>query len=118
MKKKTMMCLVIALMMISVSASALSYVQDGNTSGYEVGIIRPGGDRPCTLFTLVDVSQSDASLVPGSPWFVIEDTSPEYNQMIATLLTAKATGRRIQVQTTGTVSSSCWHPKVSVILML
>lgn len=109
--------MLLALLFTGNNAFALDYLNNGN--GYQVGTIRPGGDRPCTLFTLVGVSVVDASIAPGSPWFVIEHTAPEYNQMVATLLAAKATGKPIQVQTTGAVSSACLgHPTVTAILWI
>src|SRR5690348_1488212 len=104
------------LILVSINASAINYYNGGN--GYQVGVVRPGGDRPCTLFTLSGVSIVDASIAPNSPWFVLEHSLPEYSQMVATLLTAKATGRPIQVETTGVLSSACFHPIANVIVML
>lgn len=103
-----------ALTFLAGPAAALDYT--GN--GYELGAIRPGGDRPCTLFQLAGVAQADASIAPGSPWFTVEATTPGYKEMVATLLLAKATGRRIQVHTTGGLSSTCSHVLVSVVLLL
>ena len=85
-------------------------------SGYQVDSVRPGGDRPCTLFTLVGVSQSDP-VAPGSSWFSIPQTTTGYKEMVATLLVAKAAGRTVDVITTGAVPAECGHPGVSVILL-
>jgi hypothetical protein len=84
---------------------------------HAVGAVRPGGDRPCTLFQLVGVAQADP-VAPNSPWFALESTAPGYKEMVATLLAAKAAGRNIQVLTAGTVSATCGHPTVAVILWL
>lgn len=106
-------------LLITASAFAKDYLNDGGASGYQVGMVRPGGDRPCTLFTLVHVSEADAQAAPGTPWFVIDHNAPEYNQMVATLLAAKVSGRGIQVSTTGGVTNACGgHPTVSFLLML
>ena len=82
----------------------------------QVDMVRPGGDRPCTLFTLVGVSQSDP-VVPGSNWFAIPQTAPAYKEMVATLLLAKATGRLVDVATTGLVPSECSQPGVGVLAL-
>ena len=87
-----------------------------NYNSYQVDIVRPGGDRPCTLFQLVGVSQADPVL-PGSPWFSIPQTAQGYKEMVATLLAAKLAARNIDVITTGTVPSACGHPGISVILL-
>lgn len=56
----------IALLLTSVAASAGTYQAN-------VSVIRPGGDRPCTLFQLSGIPQAD-NILPGSPWFVLEST--------------------------------------------
>ncbi len=96
---------------------ALLLVDSAFAQGWTANVtsIRPGGDRNCTLFQLVGVSTADP-VVPGDPWFVIESTAPQYNQMVATLLAAKATGQNTQVLTTGQMSTDCGRPTVSVIL--
>ena len=97
------------------SLPATSHAKDYAGDGYAVTMVRPGGDRPCTLFQLVGVSEADP-VKPGSPWFVLESTAPEYRVMVATLLAAKASGKNVQVTTTGTISSPCGHPLVALIL--
>ena len=99
-----------AITLLVSSSWAVSY------NGYQVDVVRPGGDRPCTLFTLAGVSQADPVL-PGSNWFTIPPTTPGYKEMVATLLLAKATGRNVDVATTGTVPSECGHPGVSVLVL-
>ena len=84
--------------------STLCQAVDWN--GYAVNVVRPGGDRPCTLFQLVGVTQADP-LVPGSPWFSVPNTTPEYKEMIATLLAAKFSGSTLNISTSGTVASAC-----------
>jgi hypothetical protein len=97
----------------SAAVSATSWTQ-GN--GYQIINIRPGGDRPCTLFQLSGIAQADPS-VPGSAWFAIPPGTPGYKEMVATLLTAKATGRGIHVVTTGGYAPECGHPSVAVLLL-
>lgn len=82
--------------------------------GYQIEFVRPGGDRPCTLFMLVGVNNSDP-VMPGTRYFAISNTAPEYQIMVATLLAAKLSGRGITVVTTGQVDTSCGHPSVSVL---
>lgn len=82
---------------------------------YRVGLIRPGGDRPCFLFLLQGVAQSDPVL--NSPWFVIESTAPLYKDMVATVMMAKAMDRPLYVSTSGGISSACGHPTVSLVQM-
>jgi len=103
----------------SIVSVALAFLSVGSAfaQGWTANVtsIRPGGDRNCTLFQLVGVSTADP-VTPNDPWFVIESTAPQYNQMVATLLAAKATGQNIQVLTTGQTSATCGHATVSVIL--
>ena len=103
--------LVAAIVLAANAAHATNY------NGYQVDIVRPGGDRPCTLFMLVGVTQADP-VAPGSPWFSIPATgTPGYKEMVATLLAAKMGARNIDVVTTGAVPADCGHPGVSVILL-
>ena len=101
-------CVVLALTMPS--SWAVSY------NGYQIDVIRPGGDRSCTLFTLVGVNQADPVL-PTSNWFAIPSSAPGYKEMVAALLLAKASGRNIDVATSGAVSTECGHPGVAVIYL-
>lgn len=87
-----------------------------NHNGVLVDMVRPGGDRQCTLFSLVGVGQSDP-IVPGSIWFSIPETAPAYKEMVATLLLAKATSKPVDVSTTGAVPSACGHPGVAVLVL-
>lgn len=106
---------VVTLVALAVSITAVpAFAVDWN--GYQVSVVRPGGDRPCTLFQLVGVAQADP-IVPWSPWFAIPNTAPEYNAMVATLLLAKASGALVTVTTTGNAQASCGHPGVSVLLL-
>lgn len=88
-----------------------------NYNGYQIDLVRAGGDRPCTLFTLTGVTQSDPALLPGSIWFSIPASTPGYKEMVASLLMAKAGGRNIDVVSSGTVPPDCGHPGVAVILV-
>lgn len=106
-----------AILLGTLTTTTASYAVDYYGNGYQVGVVRPGGDRACMLFQLVGVTQADASLVPGSPWFSIPDTAPDYKEMVATLLLAKATDRPIYVTTSGAIPSACGHPGVSTILL-
>lgn len=82
----------------------------------QVDMVRPGGDRPCMLFTLVGVAQSDPAL-GGSVWFAIPQSTPGYKDIVAALLLAKGVGRGVDVITTGTIPPECGHPGVSVIVL-
>ena len=106
---------VVALLLFSLLLG-LGSARATNYNGYQIDLIRPGGDRPCTLFQLVGVAQADPVL-PGSPWFSIPPTTQGYKEMVATLLSAKLGARNIDVITTGAVPDACGHPGVSVILM-
>jgi len=104
-------CWITVLVLVGAPSWALDW------SGYQVSIVRPGGDRPCTLFQLVGVAQADPA-VSTSPWFAIPNTAPEYSVMVATLLVAKASGSLVTVTTTGSGQASCLgHPGVAVLLL-
>lgn len=101
----------LALALAMPSSWAASYY-----NGYQIDIVRPGGDRPCTLFTLVGVNQADPVL-PTSNWFSIPSSAPGYKEMIAALLLAKAAGRSVDVATSGAVSTECGHPGVAALYL-
>ena len=100
----------VALLSLSFNTIAVTY------SSYTINWVRPGADRPCTLFQLNGVSQADP-VSPGNPWFAIPNTAPEYKEMIAALLLAKAADRPVIVITTGTYSTTCLAPQVLEILV-
>ena len=70
-----------------------------------------GGDtRPCAFFTLSGVDEAVAA-VPGSGWFVLPKTHPQYKETFAILLSAKLAGRVVNVTTTDNVHA-CGHAEV------
>lgn len=81
-----------------------------------VAVVRPGGDRPCTLLTLVGIDQADPAY-PGSAWFSFPDSAPGYKEMVATLLVAKASNRLVRVTTSGSVPAACGHPGITTLLL-
>ena len=94
------------------SAGAPTYWSQ--SGGYQIELVRPGGDRPCTLFMLAGVNNSDP-VMPGSRYFAISNTAPEYKTMVATLLGAKLAGRGVAVVTTGQIDINCGHPGVWIL---
>jgi hypothetical protein len=89
-------------LLLAIGSSVAGAVDYSNS---QLSILRPGGDRPCTLFQLVGVTQAD----PAAPyvWFAVPDTLPDYSALVAGLFLAKATGSGIDVSTTGAVSTTC-----------
>jgi hypothetical protein len=70
-----------------------------------------GGDsRPCAFFMLDGVTEAVAS-VPASPWFVLPKTHPQFKETFALLLSAKLSGTKVNVITTGGVNA-CGHAEV------
>lgn len=67
--------------------------------------------RPCVFFWLTGVDVAD-SVVPGSA-FALAKTHPNYSELNAMLLTAKAGGRKVTVTTTGV--SACGYAAVEQI---
>lgn len=63
---------------------------------------------------LAGVGNSDP-VMPGTRYFAIPNTAPEYKAMVATLLSAKIAGRGVHVVTTGQVEPSCGQPGVSIL---
>jgi hypothetical protein len=115
-KQVALRCVALSMALAAVASSALAATSWTQGDGYQVINLRPGGDRPCTLFQLSGVAQADPS-VPTSPWFAIPPGTPGYKEMVATLLTAKATGRGIYVVTTGGYAPECGHPSVAFLLL-
>jgi hypothetical protein len=58
--------------------------------------------RPCVIFSLVGVAEADP-ITPG-PNFALSKSHPNYAELNAMLLTAKATGRKVRVSTDGTLA--------------
>jgi hypothetical protein len=64
--------------------------------------------RPCAFFSLQGVSDADPGLqLGGNPWFAVPKTHEGYKEIVATVLLASATGRRISVNTTGEAVPGC-----------
>jgi hypothetical protein len=70
--------------------------------------------RPCTFFALSGVAQADPVL-PGSPYFALAKTHPNYAELYATLLTAKASQHLVDVSTSGQLA--CGHADVSRVIL-
>lgn len=97
---------------IAIAALTLSHAQAIDYAGN--GIVRSPDGRPCTFFQLSGVAVADP-VVPASPWFVIPQSAVGYKEMLAMLMTAKITGAKIYVTTTGTVNAARGQAEVSVI---
>jgi len=72
-------------------------------------------DRACTFFILHSVAQADP-VVPSSPWFALPKTHPNYAELNAMLLTAKASKARVNVKTNGQIA--CGHGAVDTLSIL
>ncbi|WP_035056211.1 hypothetical protein [Andreprevotia chitinilytica] len=116
--KKAALCSALSVLSTFVIATQSIAAINYYDNGYQIGVVRPGGDRPCMLFQLVGVSQSDPTVAPGSPWFSIPQTAPGYKDMVATILMAKATSKPIFVQTSGQSPAECGHTGVATIQLL
>ena len=88
----------------------------GDFSNKTVNIIRGPDGRPCTFFILDGVSPADPS-TPNTPWMVLRQASPGYKENLAILMSAKLTGRPVNVSTTGTVVSECGHVEAYVVML-
>ena len=55
-------------------------------------------------------------MAPNAPWFSIAQSHPNYKPMVAIMLMAKATGRKVYIVTTGALSA-CGHAEVSAFVM-
>lgn len=66
-----------------------------------VGEVFPPDSIPCIIFTLVGVAQADP-VAPGSPWFALSPTSPNFQAQYAALLVAAAGGQTVTIVTSGT----------------
>jgi hypothetical protein len=55
----------------------------------------------CFYFTLNGISQADP-VVPGSPWFAVNRSTPASGDVYATILAAKLSGSRVWIVTNGT----------------
>lgn len=73
-----------------------------------------GGDsRPCVFFTLDGVTEA-VPAVPGSGWFVLPKTHPQFKESYALLLSAKLTGKQVNISTSGSVDP-CGHAQVVAV---
>jgi hypothetical protein len=79
-----------------------------------INIIHPPDSRPCTFFILDGVSAADPA-TPNTPWMALRQSHVGYRENLAVLMSAKLTGRPVQVVTTGAVVPECGHVDVSVI---
>jgi hypothetical protein len=80
-----------------------------------VGNLFAGDTRACVFFTLTGVNEADPAL-PGVAWFVVPKTHPFYRETYALLLSAKLSGRPVNVVTTGVIDP-CGHAQVLVVAM-
>ena len=71
-----------------------------------VGVIRPPDGRPCTFFWLDGVSPADPA-TPGVSWMVLRQAQTGYKENLAVLMSAKLTGRTVNVTTNGVPVSEC-----------
>jgi len=81
-----------------------------------VQIIRGPDSRPCTFFLLNNVYPADP-LTPNSGWFVLRQNSIGYKENLALLLTAKLSGRTVNISTTGTIVPECGQVEAYVVML-
>jgi hypothetical protein len=82
-------------------------------NGYQVGRILPPDSKDCVAFQLTGVNEADPA-VPGIAWFAVPRSAFGFKEIYALLLTAKASGIPITVETTGQLAGSQCHPFVGV----
>jgi hypothetical protein len=78
----------------------------------QVAMIRTMNWCDGAIFILQGVSQAHAGF-PNEPWFYVNRAKPGANDMIALLMTAKATGRTVNVYASD--ATFCGGPEVSYI---
>ena len=101
--------LAIGLAFGMVASSALS----ADFFGRSVSYLSGGDSRPCAFFTLEGVTQADPAL-PGVSWFVLPKTHPQFKESYALLLSAKLTGKLVNIITTGAIDP-CGHAQVASV---
>lgn len=85
-------------------------------SGKALAVIHSPDDRPCVFFRLTGVAEADP-VAPGIEWFALPKTHPGYKEILALLLTARATGQPLgHVTTTGTLTCGTHVSVLSVSL--
>lgn len=75
-----------------------------------IELLGAGDTRPCAFFRLHGVSEA-VSAIPGSPWFALPKSHGQFKESFAVLLSAKLTGKTVNVATTGGVHA-CGHAEV------
>ena len=68
--------------------------------------------RPCVLFQLKDVPDAGGT---GSPWFALRDTHIHQKEIMSVLISAKVSGKKVDVEATSTVLADCGHSEVQVV---
>lgn len=99
------LCLLAASTGLLGVASAHAATFNNQTVG---NILVDTNSRPCMFFTSPGVPVVDASIAPGDPWFAVSKDGIMYPTISAMLLSAKMSGRPINVSTDGTLT--CGHP--------
>lgn len=99
------------LILLAASVSLSVWAAEGVFFGKTVSYLGAGDSRPCAFFTLDGVPEAVAA-VPGAPWFVLAKDHPKYKESFALLLSAKLTGRQVNVTTSGNVYAACGHAEV------
>ncbi len=85
-------------------------------SNKAVNIIRGPDGRPCTFFILDGVSPADPT-TPNTSWMALRQASSGYKENLAILMSAKLTGRVVNVSTTGAVVPECGHVEAYVVML-
>lgn len=85
-------------------------------SNKAVTIIRGPDGRPCTFFILDGVSPADPT-TPNTSWMALRQASSGYKENLAILMSAKLTGRVVNVSTTGAVVPECGHVEAYVVML-
>ena len=100
----------IATSLLAASSGAVA----GSFVGKTITIVRAPDTRPCTFFSLDGVYPADP-VTPNSGWFVLRQAAVGYKENLAILMSAKLTGRPVNVGTSGTFVSECGAVEAVVV---
>jgi len=103
------------LFILTIVWSPLVWSADG-VFEKRLGQLFGGDSRPCAFFTLEGVAEATTA-VPGSPYFVLPNTHPQFKETFSILLSAKISGVPVYIVTTGSVHA-CGHAEVKSVGLL
>ena len=80
----------------------------------QVGQFLPPDGRACAFFQLQGVAEADP-IRPGNNWFALPTSQNGYKEIMATLLTAKATDKTVTVRTKNQLA--CGNAEVQHVIL-